>query len=354
MFRCLTGSAGGAVCADATNTAWYTLKTAVESILPQVDSQVRFGFTTVFGTNPSGGGMCPSLQGMLTNNISPALNNAGTITALYDGLAFPPNSTQVGQKFEAPISESLGALTQVLGADTDPGSKTILLVTDGQPDYCDDSNSLCAPDSVVLKLQTAFTAGIPTIVFGIQTSLFDLAPGVLQAFANAGAGEPTLAPIKTGGSTFDFYDQCSGVNGWAVDLSAAGKPSVRGTTLGTYSTTMGPTVPYPPTAAGENQLAAQLKAATLTCSYDLAPAVQGDVDFNKVNVQFTGGTGSSATIGHTGSSSACDKGGWYYDVDPSAGTPTKIIACPTTCGQFNADVTGHVKIVLGCATISVT
>ena len=97
---------------------------------------------------------------------------------------------------------------------------------------------------------------------------------------------------------------------------------------------------------------AQTKA--IACSYAIPPSTGGTgVDFNKVNVQFTGGSGTSTTIGHTGSSSACDKGGWYYDVDPSAGTPTKIIACPTTCTQFNADVTGHVDIVLGCETISV-
>jgi hypothetical protein len=97
---------------------------------------------------------------------------------------------------------------------------------------------------------------------------------------------------------------------------------------------------------------AQTKA--IACSYSIPPSTGGTaVDFNKVNVQFTGGSGTSTTVGHTGSSSACDKGGWYYDVDPSAGTPTKIIACPATCTQFNADVSGHVDIVLGCATISV-
>ena len=98
---------------------------------------------------------------------------------------------------------------------------------------------------------------------------------------------------------------------------------------------------------------AQTKA--IACSYSIPPSTGGTgLDYNKVNVQFTGGGGTSTTVGHTGSSSACDKGGWYYDVDPSAGTPTKIIACPTTCSQFNADVNGHVDIVLGCATISVT
>jgi hypothetical protein len=97
---------------------------------------------------------------------------------------------------------------------------------------------------------------------------------------------------------------------------------------------------------------AQTKA--IACSYSIPPSTGGaGIDFNKVNVQFTGGTGSSTTVGHTDSSAACDKGGWYYDVDPTVGTPTKIIACPSTCTQFNADVSGHVDIVLGCATIRV-
>jgi hypothetical protein len=285
MFHCLTGNTGDAVCADMTNTSWYNLKTAIEQVLPQLDSQVRFGFSTVYGTNPAGGGMCPSIQGMLTNDVPPALNNAANIATLYDGLPFPPNSTQVGIKFESPISESLGNVAQALVADTSVGSKYIMLITDGQPDYCDDSNSLCAPDSVIYQLQKAYTAGIPTIVFGIQTALFDLAPGVLQAFANAGAGEPTLAPVKAGGSTFDFYDQCDSVAGWAADLAASGKPNARGTTLGDYMTTMGPTVPYTPTASDQNMLVTQLKQAlsgVRSCTFDLG-ALNFQIDASKLS-----------------------------------------------------------------------
>jgi hypothetical protein len=273
MFHCLTGNTGDAVCADPTNTSWANLKMAIESVMSQLDSMVRFGFTTVYGTNPTGGGMCPSLQGMLTNNVAPKLNNAADIKTLYDGLPFPPNSTQVGVKFESPASESIGVVADALVADTDPGSKYIIFLTDGQPDYCDDSNSLCAPDSVVYHLQKAYAAGITTIVFGVQTALFDLAPGVLQSFANAGAGEPTLAPIRTGGSTNDFYDQCNSIAGWAADLTASGKPNARGTTLGTYASTMGPTTPYTPSAANQTQLVTQLSAAlsgVKSCTFDLS------------------------------------------------------------------------------------
>ncbi|HVV15656.1 MAG TPA: vWA domain-containing protein [Polyangia bacterium] len=275
MFHCLTGATGDAVCSDPNNTSWTNLRKAIEQVLPTLESQVRFGFTTVFGANPTAGGSCPSIQGMLTDNVGPALNNASNIATKYDGLAFPPNSTQFGVKFESPASESLANVTKALMGDTSPGSKYIIFITDGQPDYCDDSNGLCAPDSVVQKLQTAYTAGIKTIVMGIQTTLFDLAPGVLQSWANAGAGEPTLPPVRANGTTFDFYDQCGQniVPGWQADLTASGQTPMRGDTLGMYATTSGPTKPFQPSASDVNALTTALSTAlsgVRSCTFDLS------------------------------------------------------------------------------------
>jgi len=54
------------------------------------------------------------------------------------------------------------------------------------------------------------------------------------------------------------------------------------------------------------------------------------------------------------SAAGCDatNGGWYYDVEPSVGTPTKIIACPSTCSAFEAAPSGaSVSIQLGCDTV---
>jgi hypothetical protein len=97
---------------------------------------------------------------------------------------------------------------------------------------------------------------------------------------------------------------------------------------------------------------AQTKA--IACSYSIPPSSGGTpVDFTKVNVSFTSGSNQTTTVGHTTGSSACDKGGWYYDVDPSKGTPKQIIACPSTCSSFQGDANGQVQIVLGCQTINV-
>jgi hypothetical protein len=274
MFHCLTGNTGDPVCATPANTSWSNLKEAIRTVVASLDTQVRFGFATIWGTDPSQGGMCPATMNppQTTDQVAPALNNATAIMTKYDGLPFPPVSTQQGVKFESPTSESLLAIGNALQADTTPGDKYIILLTDGQPDYCDDSNSLCAPDSVIMHLQLNKAAGITTIVLGVQTTLFDLGAGVLQAYANAGAGEPTVAPLRTGLDSFAFYDQCNGVAGWKADLTASGKPNARGTTLGTYMATPGPTHPYMPSASDQTQLVSQLSAAlsgVKSCTFDL-------------------------------------------------------------------------------------
>ena len=348
MFHCLTGNTGDVICADMTNTSWYHLKTAIEQVLPQLDSQVRFGFTTIYGTNPAGGGMCPSLQGSLTDNVKPALNNAGAIATLYDSLPFPPNSNQQGIKLESPISESLGNVTKALMADTDPGSKYIILITDGQPDYCDDSNGLCAPDSVVWQLQKAYTAGIPTIVFGIQTTAFPLAPGVLQSFANAGAGEPTLAPVTTGLDSFAFYDQCGQgiVTGWTADLTASGQTPARGDTLGTYMTTMGPTVPYAPSATDQTALVAQLSKAlsgVRSCIFDLSTFTIDTSKLNEARVDLIDKSNGPSTVPLDPNG----KNGWYMtDITTNSQgmmTATTLELFGPACDQLKSPNTVDIK-----------
>ena len=358
MFHCLSGNTGDAVCSDPNNTSWTNLRKAIETVLPTLDSQVRLGFTTVWGTNPAGGGMCPSLQGMLTDNVSPALNNASAIAMKYDGLMFPPNSTQQGVKFESPASESLDNVTKALMADTSPGHKYIIFITDGQPDYCDDSNSLCAPDSVIWKLQAAYEAGIKTIVMGIQTALFDLAPGVLQAWANAGAGEPTMAPVRTGGTSFDFYDQCDGVTGWASDLTSSGQTAMRGDTLGMYSTTSGPTMPYQPSASDETALTTALSTAlsgVRSCTFDLS-TFQIDADKLTEAIIYLQDSSAGQEIIPLDSSKT---NGWYMNnITATTGANGQVMHTATElqlfgdwCNKLRAPTTTDIKFNFPCDLI---
>jgi len=275
MFHCL--SSGENVCPNQADTSWSKLKDAIEGVLGQLDSQVRFGFTTIYGTNPSSGGSCPVLSGTLSDNVPPALNNAAAIKTLYDGLVWPniSDSSTPGKKLESPASEALAGAAKALMADTTPGDKYMIFITDGQEDYCDDSIDICSSDSTVWRLQSAFAAGIKTVVFGLQTAQFNLPAGVLQAFANAGAGEPTVAPLHGTGQISDFYYQCNGGRGglWMTDVATAGKTAAAGVSLGTDATTAGSTMPYKPNASDQTMLATQLAAAlsgVKSCSFDLS------------------------------------------------------------------------------------
>jgi hypothetical protein len=97
-----------------------------------------------------------------------------------------------------------------------------------------------------------------------------------------------------------------------------------------------------------------IRGARLACQYQIPqPTNGGTLDYGQVNVALTNGDQKSV-IYYVKTADACDAstGGWYYDIEPSTGTPTKIIACPTTCNTFEAAPSGaSVGIALGCDTI---
>jgi hypothetical protein len=348
MFHCLSTSQP--VCSTKSDSSWSKLKDAIEGVIAMLDSQVRFGFTTIYGTNPNSGGSCPVLNGTLSDNVPPALNNAAAIKTLYDGLAWPAeaDSSTPGKKLESPASEALAAAAKALTADTTPGDKYMIFITDGQEDYCDDSLDICASDSTVWRLQNAFAANIKTIVFGLQTSQFNLPAGVLQAFANAGAGEATVAPLHGTGAITDLYYQCNGggANGglWPMDLVTAGKTAAAGVSLGTYSATAGPTMPYQPNAADATQLATQLAAAlsgVKSCTFDLSD-VGGKaikVDTSKLSQAHVLIEGSEIPLSATN--------GW--NVDMSA--PTTLVLSGTACTTWRMPDNNDISFNFPCSSI---
>lgn len=324
-------------CATATDTAWTKLKTAVLAVVGSLQAQVRFGFASFTGTNPMSGGMCP-----LIDKVAPSLNNAMAIAKVYDGLPFQPNTTQVGMKFETPARQSLDLIGAELLADTSPGEKYILFVTDGQPDYCDDSNSLCAPDSVIGGLQALKAKGITTIVIGLQSAVNDLPAGVLQAFANAGAGEPTVAPLKANLDTFAFYDQCNGIAGWHADLVTSAKAQARGVTVGTYATAPGPTKPYTPDVSNQTMLMNQLSqalAGVKSCVFDL-----GDVNGKSIKVDVT--QLDQATISLMGAPVPHDDvNGWRMN------SPTQLELMGTACATWRLPATKTINFGFPCQIV---
>jgi hypothetical protein len=100
----------------------------------------------------------------------------------------------------------------------------------------------------------------------------------------------------------------------------------------------------------------RIRTAALSCEFRIPGSTGAPIDFRKVNMTFTSGDGITTIVGHVNTKDACHqtRGGWYYDVDPSAGAaPSLIVACDATCSALRSDPEGKIDIVLGCATMGV-
>lgn len=204
----------GTVFANDTTGIFFTLRTAVLEVVQRLQAEVRFGLGVFVG---EAGKMCP-----IFDQVPAALNNHTALAALYNRLGRPQF------KAETPAVHVLPMVKRSLMADTAPGDKYILFVTDSETDYCGDGNQLCPIDSVTYLLQDLYASGIGTFVLGLPSDASSYSTGALRAFANAGAGFPVAvaAPGTAGGALptpTDIYNQCQGDMTWRSIWTMAGR-----------------------------------------------------------------------------------------------------------------------------------
>lgn len=189
-----------------------------------------------------------------------------------------------------------GAITHArLWATEHPDATVIvLLVTDGLPDECNST-----VENVTAAAREGFegTPSIRTFVVGIG----DI--GALDAFAAAG-----------------------GTGNALVTQAGAG----------------------PQLVAALNKI----RSAALPCDFALPQSDGVEVQPDRVNLRHSAASGEQTTIGSVRNREACDpnQGGWYFD-NPAA--PSRIIACEQSCQRLN-ELSGEVKVLLGCPTVVVT
>jgi hypothetical protein len=94
----------------------------------------------------------------------------------------------------------------------------------------------------------------------------------------------------------------------------------------------------------------EIRGGALSCELELPEAPEGkQLDFNLVNVELTDESGLRSLV-YVESEARCGESelGWYYDVPPANGTPTRIQVCDTTCDTLKAAQEASVEIRLGC------
>jgi hypothetical protein len=264
---------------DQEGNPWNTLRDGVLPVVKDLNEQVRFGFISITGEQQAG--MCP-----LLDEVPPADKNYEAVAAKYTALMRPT-------KGESPGMLGLKQAYDMLAADMTPGDKYILFVTDGEQDYCGDGNHLCPTDSVVYWLQKLKALNVTTMVFGLPLSQSgdQLSYGaILQAFANAGAGQPVTPVLdNTSQTATAIWDQCNpggdmNAAGWKAEFTAAAKVDDLATadideskTLGNYSTTSGTAKVFKPDPTDQMALAEQFRqvlAGVKSCSFDIGGDIQ--------------------------------------------------------------------------------
>jgi len=95
----------------------------------------------------------------------------------------------------------------------------------------------------------------------------------------------------------------------------------------------------------------QIRGAAIACEFSIPTPQMGAIDFNRVNVRHTGAGGTEDLL-YVETADKCDpmRGGWYYDVPPGRGTPSRILVCDASCSRFKMDATAKVDLLFGCAT----
>ena len=225
---------------------WEPLKAGVLQVVKQLEAEVNFGFSTYTGNRAA---MCPELTTLDKIDI----NNYAAIKEAYDRLGKPT------YKGETPTAAAIEGITKVLrdqqanAADTAVSPTVILLVTDGEPDFCDDPNVTCSRDAVVAAVQSAKAEGIGTFIFSIGGQVDR---NHLGDVANAGVGQPVV-------------DRQNAVMHQCPDRK------------GTYSQTSGSAPYFEPNVNDQTAIVKAIESVVSTvrsCVFDLQGKLQIDLD----------------------------------------------------------------------------
>jgi hypothetical protein len=155
---------------------WEPLKSGVLDVVQALQADVRFGFGTFTGDTNACTGMTPGAP------ID--LNNYDAVAAAYDAVP----SWMPGDKKETPTALALQQVLDLLANDESTGKQYIFLVSDGEPDFCDDNLGVCAADATIAAIQYAHSLGIGTFVFGLASDKI-ADPQLFDFMAQAGVGE---------------------------------------------------------------------------------------------------------------------------------------------------------------------
>lgn len=217
--------------------------------------------------------------------------------------ALPGNGTAIMNSLNAtnpsgttPTEGALRGLTQYCKSyeNAHPSEKCVgLLVTDGQPNGCNEGTTYLA--NIAGNAQSG-TPSVLTFAMGMQGADFN----VLDAIATAGGTGPNALNVSQGG------------------------------------------------AQAFVQALQNIAGQILSCDFQMPTTDAGTLNVNSLHMSFTNGSGQTSMLKHVQDQSACTAaGGFYYDNNTN---PTKITLCPSSCNTVQGDKQGKINIWADCVS----
>lgn len=305
-------------------TKWERTRTALLSSIDKLPATVGLGMLfypnmeTVQSTKPSDVSACVKLNSIIPIDLLGAAGSAqrNRLATGIKGIR-PTSFTPTYDAYTSGVDK--GLIPSKL-----PGKRFMVLITDGAPTLSGScvmsSNSSGGhaepvdPDPIVEAIKTAHAANIQTFVIG--------SPGSEQSIDGQDARVAWLSRAATEGGTAKPGCSDSGPNFCHIDL--------------TQSSDFG---------AALAESLSKIAGAAVQCSYELpTPEAGKTLDLNAINVVLTGSNGTKTLIARS-EDPACSEG-WKLNGN-------LVELCSNTCTQAKADTGASLKLLFGCASVTV-
>lgn len=291
LFAALDGSSSMNDATASGVSKWYATKAAFQDFLAHAPSGMGFGLSLF----PLPGDAAPSCNTARYRDAALPIQNVTEMAA--GALAKLDSVKPWGQTPTAPALMAALDMATAHGLAHPDRSVVVVLATDGLP-------TTCAPtDAAALAALAKEALDGPAHVRTLVVASSSLAAADTSGFERIAAAGGTLRPVM-------------------IDP--------RGDFAGQLATAL-------------------TETATQKVACDLAlpePPAGKHLDYDAVNVVLDGAERS--TLSRVSEASECSKaGGWYYDVDPKLGAPSRLNVCKASCERTSA---AKLRVELGCQT----
>ena len=295
LFAVLDGSSSMAEATSTGVSKWYATKAAFKDFLASAPSEMGFGLS-VFPLSGDESASCSSQR-----YRDQALPISQVSVMAQGALAELESVVPQGQTPTAPAFTAALELAQIYAASHPDRSVVVVLATDGLP-------TTCAP-----------------------TDTAALAALAKEAFEGSGhVRTVVVASESLSGGDRSGFERIAKAGGTGRALSIDPRAD--------FATQLGDAL----RATAERKVACDLALPE--------PPASERLDYDAVNVVLDG-TEERTTFPRVASAAGCSaSGGWYYDVDPALGAPSRLNVCKASCERLSS-ATAKLTVELGCKTI---